>query len=169
MKRRCHRGVQTPGGFGPSVCRCGICVTCRDPGRAGKRGAYCRAGVQEDFPRGIDFPGVADDDTQWLWREALLDAGGAEFSLERRIDMVSAATVPRPARMASCYERISPMRALSAGEVNWDGVRFFVLILPSAVMAKWAWIFGLMPRVGDRLRYCARRVFRDRRRMFPFR
>ena len=44
-----------------------------------KGGDYCRAGVQEDFPRGIDFPGVADDDTQWLWREALLDAGGAEF------------------------------------------------------------------------------------------
>lgn len=46
---------------------------------AEKGGDYCRTGVQEDFPRGIDFPGVADDDTPWLWREALLDAGGAEF------------------------------------------------------------------------------------------
>ena len=91
------------------------------------------------------------------------------FSLESRIDMVSAATVPRPARMASCCARISPMRALSAGDVNCEGVRFFVLILPSAVMAKWAWIFGLMPRADDRPRYCVRRVFRDRRRIFPSR
>ena len=33
-----------------------------------------RAGVLEDFPCGIDFPGVADDNAQGLGRAAVLDA-----------------------------------------------------------------------------------------------